>query len=69
MKDGFGGASSAFTYIDGDSSENVMSGVFSNIPVEERTIANTTISNSDAPASAVLQDRIEAMKKERGMVN
>ena len=70
VKDGFGYASSAFTYIEGDSAETVMSGAFSDIPVEERaTTANTTTPNSDVPASTALQDKIEAMKKERGMVN
>lgn len=71
VKDGFGGASSAFTYIEGDSAENVMSGAFSDIPIEERTILDTaSISKSESPAgSTMLQDRIEAMKKERGMVS
>lgn len=69
VKDGFGGASSAFTYIEGDSAETVMSGAFSDIPVEERTVVDTSFSNPDVPANSALQDRIEAMKKERGMVN
>jgi glutaredoxin len=69
VKNGFGGASSAFTYIEGDSAENVMSSAFSDIPVEERTVADTTMPKSDASVDSELQDKIEEMKKERGMVN
>ena len=70
VKGGFCGASSAYTYIDGDSAENVMSGAFSDIPVEERTVVDaSSIARSDASVDSALQDRIEAMKKERGMVS
>ena len=68
VKDGFGGASSAFTYIDGESSENVMSGVFSEIPIEERVSESVHI-ESNSSAGSLLQDRIEEMKKERGIVS
>lgn len=68
VKDGFSGASSAFSYIEGDSSENVISGSFSDIPMEERTMDAPQV-QSESPVDSMLQDRIESMKKERGMVS
>ena len=70
VKNGFGGASSAFTYIEGDSAETVMSTAFSDIPIDERSVVDTASnSNFESPTGSLLQDKIEAMKKERGMVS
>jgi glutaredoxin len=68
VKDGFAGASSAYTYIDEQVSENVMSGAFAEIPIEERSSGETHV-QQESSGGSMLQDRIEAMKKERGMVS
>ena len=67
VKDGFAGASTAFTFINDDSKQSAMSCSFSEISIEDRVNTNkhVNIDNSNIQ----IQDRMEALKKERNLIS
>lgn len=67
VKDGFAGASTAFTFISDDSAQSAMSCSFSDISIEDRTSTNNH-ENTDN-SNMQIQDRMDALKKERNITS